>query len=77
MTFDPELHLRRKAEELLTGQDRDRRSDSLSLASAASALVAAGVLSARGAEPVLDEFDLAWDVEFARCRPGWSPASQR
>jgi hypothetical protein len=47
------------------------------LASAASALIAVGVLSARRAEPVLDEFDLAWDVGFARCRPGWSPASQR
>jgi hypothetical protein len=77
MAFDPELYLRRKAEEFWADPERVGRSDSSSLASAASALVAVGVLSARRAEPVLDQFDLAWDVEFARCRPGWSPASQR
>ena len=77
MTFDPELYLRRKAEEFLSDPARDRRSDSLSLASAASALVTVGALAASRAEPLLDEFDLAWDVEFAQCRPGWSPASQR
>jgi hypothetical protein len=77
MAFDPELYLRRKAEEFLSDPARDRQSDALSSASAASALIAVGVLSARRAEPVLDEFDLAWDVEFAGCRPGWSPASQR
>jgi hypothetical protein len=77
MTFDPEHYLRRKAEEFLADPARDRQADSSSLASAASALIAVGALSARRAEPVLDEFDLAWDVEFAWCRPGWSPASQR
>jgi hypothetical protein len=73
--FDPESYLRHKAEELLADPVEDRRTDSLSLASAASALIAVGVLSAQRAESVLDEFELAWDVEFARCRPGWAPAS--
>jgi hypothetical protein len=59
MVFDPELYLRRKAEEFLADPARDRPSDSSSLASAASALIAAGLLSAQRAEPVLDEFDLA------------------
>jgi len=47
-----------------------RQTDSSSLASAAAALIAVGVLHPREAEQLLDQFDLEWDVDFARSRPG-------
>ena len=77
MAFDAELYLRRQAEVLVPDSGQGRQAVSSSLASAASALIAIGALSAQQAEPVLDAFDLDWDRNFARCRPGWAPASQR
>ena len=76
-TFDPEQFLRAKAEELRGNPGRGRQPDSSSLASAAAALIAVGVLHPREAEQLLDQFDLEWDVDFARSRPGWGSASSR